>query len=148
MVDYWNKLSSRLKSNPKLRFNYIMGKISALETSIGNWVDKDTVYDDTALSARISVLEGYFTRNLSFTIKDSQDTPEAIQGAVVSINGKTGTTTAEGTCTINGILDGTYEVTVEAEGYETVTASKLVDSTHTSFTISLTAVTPEEEVSG
>ena len=126
-------------------------RVGTLESILGD-VDDDTIFDDTtltqadtAIKQRLDVLEAYFTRDLSFTIKDSQDTPEPIQGAVVTINEKTGTTGAAGGCTVSGIMDGTYTVTVTAEGFEDYSGEKSVAADSTSFTINLTAVTPAEE---
>lgn len=118
-------------------------RVKALETILGD-TDDDTVYDDAVLSQRISALEDKFRRDLSFTVKDSESTPEPVEGAVVTVTtGKTGTTGSAGGCSITGVLDGTYTVTVTADGFEDYSASITVDSTHTSFNISLTAVQTE-----
>ena len=78
------------------------------------------------------------TRDLSFTINDGTD---PIEGATVAIGAKTGTTGSAGGCTISGVEEGTgISVEVSKEGYTTKTESITVDSTHTSFTISLSAV--------
>ena len=63
-------------------------RVGTLEGILGD-TDDDTIYNDTEIQQRVDHLESYFTRNLSFTVKDSQDTPEPIQGAVVCIDGKT-----------------------------------------------------------
>lgn len=149
------KLRRIIKSScmPTLRFylDDLDVRIQTLESILGD-VDDDTIFDstsltqeDTAIKGRLEVLEAYFTRDLSFTIKDSQDTPEAIQGAVVTVNGKTGTTGSSGGCTVSGIMDGTYTVTVTADGFEDYSGEKTVSSDSTSFTINLTAVTPADE---
>ncbi len=97
---------------------------------------------NSTLGERISNLESYFTRDLTFTINDGSD---PIQGATVSIASlsKTGTTGSSGGCTISGVMDGTYEVTVSKTGYTTSKGNKTVSSDSTSFTISL-----EAELSG
>ena len=59
--------------------------------------------------------------------------------------GKTGTTGSSGGCTVSKVLPATYTVTVVADGFEDYSDSIVVDKSHTSFTISLTAVTPSEE---
>ena len=81
-------------------------------------------------------------RNLSFTVNDGES---AISGAKVKLGRKTGTTGNAGGCTINSIGDGDHIVKVTAEGYEDYQDTITVDSSHTSFTISLTAITEEEE---
>lgn len=78
-------------------------------------------------------------RDLSFTINDGTD---PIKGATVTIGAKTGTTGDAGGCTIKDVEEGTVSVEVAAEGYTTKTESIVVDSTHTTFTISLVASSP------
>jgi hypothetical protein len=113
-------------------------RIKALETILGD-ADDDTVYDDAVLSQRISYLEDKFRRDLSFTVKDSEATPNPIEGAVVTVTtGKTGTTGSAGGCSISGVLDGSYTVTVVAEGFVDYSDTIVVDESHTSFSISLT----------
>jgi len=84
------------------------------------------------------------TRTISFTIQDSQDTPEAIEGATVTIDGDTThkkTTGSSGGCTAT-LADGEHTIVIEAEGYTTKTETITTDSTHASFTVSLTAASP------
>ena len=77
------------------------------------------------------------TRDLSFTINDGTN---PIEGATVTIGSKSGTTGSAGGCTISAVEEGTnISVEVSKEGYTTKTETITVDSTHTSFTISLTA---------
>lgn len=81
------------------------------------------------------------TRTISFTIQDSEDTPGPIEGATVTIDGDTAhkkTTGAAGGCTAT-LADGEHTIVVEAEGYTSKTETINTDSTHASFTISLTA---------
>ena len=90
-------------------------------------------------------LQGTTQRTLSFTITD-HDTTSAISGAKVTLDHKkTGTTGNAGGCTVSSVGDGAHSVTVTAEGYEDYSGTKTSDSTHTEFTIQLTAVTEEEE---
>ena len=84
------------------------------------------------------------TRDLSFTINDGTN---PVEGATVSIGSKTGTTDSNGGCTINGVEDGSQSVEVSATGYTTKTETITVDSTHTSFTISLTAESATRDLS-
>lgn len=119
-------------------------RVKALETILGD-TDDDTIYDDAVLAQRISALEDKFRRDLSFTVKDSENEPAAVEGAVVTVTaGKTGTTGSAGGCTISGVLDGTYTITVVADGFEDYSGSITVDSTHTTFNVSLTAVAQTE----
>lgn len=123
----------------------LLYRVKALETILGD-TDDDTVYDDAVLSQRISALEDRFRRDLSFTVKDSESTPNPVEGAIVTVTtGKTGTTGSAGGCSISGVLDGTYTVTVTADGFEDYSGSITVDSTHTSFNISLTAAVVQTE---
>lgn len=118
----------------------LLYRVKALETILGD-TDDDTVYDDTVLVQRIAALEDKFRRNLSFTVKDDQSTPEPVEGAVITVTtGKTGTTGSAGGCTINGVLDGSYTISVVAEGFEDYSDTISVDESHTSFNISLTTV--------
>lgn len=121
----------------------LLYRVKALETILGD-TDDDTIYDDAVLSQRISALEDKFRRDLSFTVKDSESEPAAVEGAVVTVTtGKTGITGSAGGCTIAGVLDGTYTITVTADGFEDYSGSITVDSTHTTFNISLTAAQTE-----
>lgn len=76
------------------------------------------------------------TRTISFTINDGTN---AIEGASVVIGETTKTTGSAGGCTFNDIADGSVSVSVSAEGYTTKSEIISVDSTHTSFPISLVA---------
>lgn len=82
------------------------------------------------------------TRTISFTIQDSEDEPAAIQGAYITIDGDTagkrGPTGSGGGCTAT-LADGEHTILVEAEGYTSKTETITTDSTHASFTISLTS---------
>lgn len=78
------------------------------------------------------------TRDLSFTINDGTN---PIEGATVTVGDKSGTTGSAGGCTVTGVAEGTdISVEVSKEGYTTKTETITVDETHTSFTISLVAV--------
>lgn len=80
--------------------------------------------------------EGQTTQSISFTINDGTD---PINGASVVIGGVTKTTGSAGGCTFDNIEEGTVSVEVSKEGFTTKTEEITVDSTHTSFTISLEA---------
>ena len=77
------------------------------------------------------------TRSVSFTINDGEN---AISGASVVIDSDTDnakTTGTAGGCTAT-LTDDEHTVVVSKEGYTTKTETITVDSTHTSFTITLT----------
>ena len=83
------------------------------------------------------------TRDLSITVDDGQN---AVSGVSVAIGDITGTTGPAGGCTLKGVADGEHTITATKEGYTEYSDTISSDSTHTSFTISLTAVedTPGE----
>ena len=111
-----------------------------MKETVGD-ADSGLVKDTASLKSKVAALEAYFTHELSFTVNDGTD---PIQGATVTIEGKTGTTGSAGGCTIEGILEGSHTVTVTADGYTDATETITVDAEHTSFTISLTAGEPQE----
>lgn len=84
-------------------------------------------------------------RNLSITVNDGEN---AIEGASVAIGDITGTTGNAGGCTLSNVLDGEHTITATAEGYENYSDTITSDSTHSSFTISMTAVTDDDENTG
>ena len=96
-----------------------------------------TVQDNTPDD---NVVEEETTRTISFTINDGTN---AIQGATVTIGSDSKTTGSAGGCSFSDIEDGEISVTVTAEGFVDETTTITVDSTHTSFTISLTATQSE-----
>ena len=82
------------------------------------------------------------TYNLGFTIKGEQHPSSsiAIEGASVTVGEYTGGPTGNaGGCTVTGVEEGTYTLTVEADGYTTYTESITVDESHTSFNVVMTA---------
>ena len=117
-----------------------LADIAALKETVGD-ADSGLVKDTASLKSKVAALEAYFTHELSFTVNEGTD---PIQGATVTIEGKTGTTGSAGGCTIEGILEGSHTVTVTADGYTDATETITVDAEHTSFTISLTAGEPQE----
>lgn len=87
------------------------------------------------------------TRDLSITVDDGEN---AVSGVSVAIGDITGTTGPAGGCTLRGVADGEHTITATKEGYTEYSDTISSDSTHTSFTISLTAVVadPAEETPG
>ena len=90
-------------------------------------------------------LAGTTQRTVTITVTDDDDTPAAIKDATVKLSRKTATTNASGVASFSSVGDGNHTVKVTAEGYEEYTGTKTTDSTHTTFTIQLTAVVTEEE---
>ena len=89
-------------------------------------------------------LAGTTQRTITITVTDDEDTPSAIKGATVKLSRKTATTDDDGEASFSSVGDGNHTVKVTAEGYEDYSGTKTTDSTHTSFTIQLTAVESEE----
>ena len=87
------------------------------------------------------------TRDLSITVNDGEN---AVSGVSVAIGDITGTTGPAGGCTLKDVADGEHTITATKEGYTEYSDTISSDSTHTSFTISLTAVVadPVEETPG
>lgn len=79
------------------------------------------------------------TRDISITVDDGTD---PIAGASVVIGETTKTTNDSGVASFTGVTEGTVSATISKDGYTSKTESLSVDSTHTSFTVSLVAVTP------
>ena len=117
-----------------------LADIAALKETVGD-ADSGLVKDTASLKSKVAVLEAYFTHELSFTVNDGTD---PIQGATVTIEGKTGTTGSAGGCTIEGILEGSHTVTVTKEGFTEYTDTITVSSESTSFTVSLVVDNPGE----
>ncbi len=76
------------------------------------------------------------TYDITFTITDGTD---PIKSATVAIGETSKTTGSAGGCSFNGIEGGQIEVEISKSGYTSKTETITVDSTHTSFTIALTA---------
>ena len=82
-------------------------------------------------------------RNLSITVNTGTEDPTPVEGASVAIGDITGTTDADGGCTLSNVVDGEHTITATADGYENYSATISSDSTHSSFTITMTAVVEE-----
>lgn len=115
-VPLWNQLTHLQKRSRRLRWGLL--------------------YDELA---------GTTQRTITITVTDDGDEPAAIKDATVKLSRKTATTDADGECEFTSVGDGNHTVKVTAEGYEDYSGTKTTDSTHTTFTIQLTAVTEEEE---
>lgn len=89
-------------------------------------------------------LQGTTQRTITITVTDDEAEPSAIKDATVKLSRKTATTNASGVASFSSVGDGNHTVKVTAEGYEDYSGTKTTDSTHTTFTIQLTAVETEE----
>ena len=100
------------------------------------------LYEDagtTALDYWVTITRSEpVVRDLSISVNDGADEPTAISGASVNVMHSTGTTGTAGGCTIKDVKDGKCWISVTKEGYTDYLGSITVDSTHTSFTVSLT----------
>jgi len=79
-------------------------------------------------------------RNINISVNDGTN---AVEGASVSIGTITGTTGSAGGCTLKDVPDGEQTIEVIAEGFGDYEGTITVSESNTSFTISLTAVTPQ-----
>lgn len=76
------------------------------------------------------------TRTINFRITDGTN---PVNGAVVAIGNKTGTTGSAGGCSLTEIADGEHVVTVTCDGYTTKTETITVSESNKTFTITLEA---------
>lgn len=76
------------------------------------------------------------TQKVTITVKDTETSPAAIEGAVVDINGARLKTNASGVAEFN-LRAGDYEAKISKRGYKTVTESITVASTAVTKTVSL-----------
>lgn len=104
-------------------------RLTALEEASDNNTESDNTNEQQEVTPT--------TRDLSFTITDGTN---PIEGATVTVGTKTGTTGSAGGCTISSVAEGEISIEVSKEGYTTKTVTETVDSTHTSFSITLVAV--------
>lgn len=74
------------------------------------------------------------TYDLTFNVTDEDG---AVEGATVSIDGKTGTTGAAGGCTVKSVNKGVQTLTVTASGHEEYSTSVTV-SESTTISVTLT----------
>lgn len=136
LIDSDNLSATKTTSNGKVEFTDIDNGEYTINVSKDNY----TTYTGTVtvagadITANVTLTQ---TRTISFTINDGTD---AIQGAEVVIDGDTAgkkTTGSSGGCTAT-LADGEHEVVISKTGYTTKTQTITTDSTHTTFTISLT----------
>lgn len=126
-IKKFNELPYSVRKSPQKRHDYLadfLNEVLELE-------------DDDEETPQVT------TRDLSITVDDGEN---AVSGVSVAIGDITGTTGPAGGCTLKGVADGEHTITATKEGYTEYSGTISSDSTHTSFTISLTAVadTPGE----
>lgn len=73
---------------------------------------------------------------VTFTVKDNAETPAAIAGARIDVNGAKKTTAANGTAVFN-LRAGTFPATIKKSGYATQTATVTVTSAAVPIAITL-----------
>lgn len=76
------------------------------------------------------------TQKVTFTVQDTEDTPNAIEGAIVDVNGSRLKTNASGKAEFN-LRAGTYPVKVRKTGYSQITETVTVESNAVSKEVSL-----------
>lgn len=76
------------------------------------------------------------TQKVAFTVKDNAETPKAVEGAVVDVNGARKKTNAAGVAEFS-LLPGSYNTVVKKPGYVTVTQSVEVVSSAVSQAVTL-----------
>ena len=122
------------------------GKASFTDVEYGTYEVSITKsgYQDKTISITVDKTHSTFSAELvvvdtiTITVTDSQDTPEAIEGATVTIGTVSKTTDSSGQCTFTGMPYDDYEATVAAEGYTTKEDVEIqFRSNHKSFTIAL-----------
>lgn len=106
--------------------------VTVTATGYQDYVGSVTVDDDTS-TLDVTILA---ERTVTITVEDGEG--NKVQGATVTIGEDEETTDASGKAEFTGLSDKTYNVTVEADHFTSVTVEKTVDSTHTSFTIEIT----------
>lgn len=65
------------------------------------------------------------TQKVTFTVKDNTDTPAAVEGAVVDVNGSRKKTSATGIAEFN-LREGSYPAKIKKAGYGTITETVVV----------------------
>lgn len=78
------------------------------------------------------------TQKVTFTVEDNAETPEAIPGAIIDVNGSRQKTNASGIAEFN-LRPGTYPAKIKKSGYGTITETVTVVSTAVTKDITLIA---------
>ena len=142
----WDSLPGVTRYSTRKLWNEIATKVNDV-ADVPKWNDL-TAMQKRSRKLRWGLLytelQGTTQRTVTITVTDDEGEPSAISGATVKLSRKTATTNASGVASFSSVGDGNHTVKVTAEGYEDYTGTKTTDSTHTTFTIQLTAVTEEE----
>lgn len=77
------------------------------------------------------------TQKVTFTVTDNQETPEALEGTVVELNGARLKTNAAGVVEFH-LRPGTYQATLKKKGYGTVSEAVVVDAAAVTQDVTLT----------
>lgn len=123
MKDYWINLPSRIKQNERLRFNYLMNKLSSDETS------DDTKFNE--LNERVRALED---KN-GYTVIVTET--NGVTGATVKIGDINCTDNNDGTYTAVNVTPATYNITSTKSDYNNLTKSVTIDYQHLAHEITM-----------
>lgn len=126
-IPQFNDIPTSVRRSPRLRWNYLADFLNEL-LELEDDEEEEGIPEVT-------------TRDLSISVNDGTD---AVAGVVVAIGAINGTTGPAGGCTLKGVGDGEQTITATKEGYEEYSDTITVSENNTSFTISLTEVTPGE----
>ena len=86
--------------------------------------------------AYIEAATPYTTQAVTFTVADNAETPVAVEGAVVNVNGARQKTNSSGVAVFN-LRAGTYPATIKKSGYTTQSATVTVASAGVSVAVTL-----------
>lgn len=119
MIDYWIKLSSKVKQSKKLRFNYIMNSLSSKSSDLEERI--------VALEDRL----GYIV-----TLNETS----GLTSVTVKLNSTDVTEIGEGVYSIEDVLPGTYTLSATKEGYVDYSEEITIDHEHLTFDFSMETV--------
>ena len=119
MIDYWIKLSSKVKQSKKLRFNYIMNSLSSKSSDLEERI--------VALEDRL----GYIV-----TLNETS----GLTGVTVKLDSEDVTEIGEGVYSIEDVLPGTYTLSATKEGYVDYSEEITIDREHLTFDFSMETV--------
>lgn len=137
MVDIpkFEELPYSVRKSPRKRWNYLADLLGDGSEDSGSSEPETQNQEQEVVTPT--------TRDISITVNDGSDPVEGVSVAIDEISGTTG---AAGGCTLKNVADGEQTITATKEGYEEYSDTITVSENDTSFTISLTAVTPTPEV--
>ncbi|WP_407420680.1 PEGA domain-containing protein [Methanobrevibacter sp.] len=135
-LEAWNDLT--LAEKRKIRRGFIRNPHKAYER-LRSQAEGDTPEPDTPTPEP----EVVSAVDIAISVTDGTDPVGQVEVAIGEI---TGTTGSAGGCTLSNVPVGSATITATKEGYENYSETITVDETHTSFTISLEAVTPTQTI--